>query len=105
MNLGRTTASLRRRRTSVGVTPNRAAMSSSPLGASSAGNKIRWHKECLGGDEHGVHIPDDNLNLCANSQKQDLAIDVGLGLRTPRKMANIGKFENMPSVLFNRWRK
>jgi hypothetical protein len=87
------------------VTPNRAAMSSSPLGASSAGNKIRWHKECPGGDEHGVHIPDDNLNLCANSQKQDLAIDVGLGLRTPRKMANIGKFENMPSVLFNRWRK
>jgi hypothetical protein len=26
-------------------------------------------------------------------------------LRTPRKMVNIGKFENTPSVLFNLWRK
>ena len=56
-------------------------------------------------DEHVLHSPDDNANLPANSQKQDLTIDVGLGLRTPREMANIGKFENMPSVLFNLWRK
>ena len=48
-----------------------------------------------------LHTPDDNANLSANSQKQDLAIDVGLGLRTPREMANIGNFENMPSILFN----
>jgi hypothetical protein len=34
-----------------------------------------------------------------------LANDVGLGLRTPREMANIGKFENMPSVLSTFWRK
>ena len=51
------------------------------------------------------NISDDNANLSANSQKQDLAIDVGLGLRTPREMANIGNFENMPSILFNLWRK
>jgi hypothetical protein len=35
--------------------------------------------------------------------KQDLTVDVGLGLRTPRAMANIGNFENMPSILFNLW--
>jgi hypothetical protein len=40
-----------------------------------------------------------------NSRKQDLVIDVGLGLRTPREMANIGKLEKMPSVPFNLWRK
>jgi hypothetical protein len=55
--------------------------------------------------EHAVHTRDDNANMSANSQKQGLAIDVGLALRTPRKMANIGKFENTPSVLFNLWRK
>ena len=54
---------------------------------------------------HGVDIPDDNANLFAHSQKQDLAIDVGLGLRTPREMANIGNFENMPCILFNLRRK
>ena len=30
-----------------------------------------------------------------HSRKQDLAIDVGLGLRTPRRMANIAELENM----------
>jgi hypothetical protein len=49
--------------------------------------------------------PDDNANLCANRQKQDLAIDVGPGLRRSREMATIGNLENMPSVLFNLWRK
>ena len=47
---------------------------------------------------HGVDIPDDNANLSANRQKQDLAIDVGLGLRTPRRMANIAELENMRPV-------
>ena len=61
--------------------------------------------ECAGVDEHAVHTPDDNANLCANSRKHDLAIDVGVGLRTPREIANIGNRENMPSVLFNLWRK
>jgi|HubBroStandDraft_1064217.scaffolds.fasta_scaffold876716_1 hypothetical protein len=40
-----------------------------------------------------------------HSRKQDLAIDVGVGLRTPREMANIANFENMPSILFNLRRK
>jgi hypothetical protein len=52
-----------------------------------------------------VHTPDDNANLSANRQKQGLAIDVGPGLRRSREMATIGNLENMPSVLFNLWRK
>jgi hypothetical protein len=44
-------------------------------------------------------------NGLRHSRKQDLAIDVGLGLRTTREMANIGNFENMPSIPFNLWRK
>jgi nucleoid DNA-binding protein len=49
-------------------------------------------RECVDGDEHAVHNPDDNANLSANSRKQ---IRLGLGLRTPREMANIGNFENI----------
>ncbi len=56
-------------------------------------------------DEHVIHTPYDNANLSANRQKQGLAIVVGPGLRTPREIANIGKLESMPSVLFNLWRK
>ena len=52
-------------------------------------------------DAADYRIPDG----LRHSQKQDLAIDVGLGLRTPREMANIGNFENMPSIPFNLWRK
>jgi len=44
-------------------------------------------------------------NGLRHSRKEDLTIDVGLGLRTPREMANIGNFENMPSIPFNLWRK
>ena len=36
---------------------------------------------------------------------RNLAIDVGLGLRRSRKMASIGNFENMLSVLFKLWRQ
>ena len=46
-----------------------------------------------------------NDNLSANGQKQGLTIDVGPGLRRSREMATIGKLKNMPSVLFNLWRK
>jgi hypothetical protein len=60
--------------------------------------------ECVGADEHAVYTPDDNANLSANSRR-GLPTDVGPGLRRSREMANIGKFENMPSVLFNLWRK
>jgi len=63
------------------------------------------YRECVGVDEHAVHTPDDNANLSANSRKHDLAIDVGPGLRRSREMATIGNLENMPSVLFNLWRK
>jgi len=48
---------------------------------------------------------DDDAHPSANGRKQGLPIDVGPGLRTPRKMATIGSFEKMPSVLFNLWRQ
>jgi hypothetical protein len=61
--------------------------------------------ESVGVDEHAVYTADDNANLSKNSQKQGLPINVGPGLRAPREMATIGNLENMPSVLFNLWRK
>ena len=51
--------------------------------------------------EHAVHTPDGN----ANSRNQGLAIDVGPSLRRSREMVTIGNLENMPSALFNLWRK
>jgi hypothetical protein len=74
------------------------------VGAECAENKLGTGKG-VGIDEHAVHTSNDNANLRANSRKQDLAIDAGPGLRRSREMATIGKLENIPSVLFNLWRK